>query len=85
MKILRALKEEASKYDLRKISKEATFWEVIEDILSKIFDYKGFASIMGEYKSLDYNFVTIGDVEIGYEIISSYGDKKPLSDMFMGV
>jgi len=79
-KILAALEYEASKYDLRKIFKNVTFLESIEDILEKTFDSKGFSLITGEYKSTDFKFVTLGETEIGYEIIPSYGDKRALSE-----
>jgi len=81
-KVSTALDHEASKYDLRKITKEPTFWELIEDILKRTFDSKGFGSIMGEYKSLDYNTVALGEIDIGYEIVSSYGYKRALSQQW---
>jgi hypothetical protein len=78
--ILKALEHEESKCSLRKVSEKITFWESIEDILEKTFDSKGFISSMGEYKYMDFSFVRLDKIEIGYEIISSYGDKKALSE-----
>lgn len=78
-KVLFALDSEASKYDSRRITKEPTFWELIEGILHSAFDSKGGGSMSGEYKSKDFNYVMLGQTAIWYEIISAYGHKRPLS------
>jgi len=81
-KIINALDYEASQYDLRRITKEPTFWELIEDILKRTFGSTGFGSIMGEYKSVDYHTVSLGEIDIGYEIVSSYGYERALSQQW---
>lgn len=79
-KILKALDYEATKHNPRKISKKITFWGTIRNILQETFDSLGSGSLLGEYKSIDYDVITTNDTDIGYEIISSYGDKKVLSE-----
>jgi hypothetical protein len=80
--VLNALDHETSKYDLRRITKEPTFSELIEDILKETFDSIGNFSSFGEYKSWDIKYIMLGDTEIWYEIASSYGNKWPLSQQW---
>ena len=81
-KVLIALDHEASKYDLREITKEPTSWELIEDILTRTFDSKGIGSILGEFKSMDYKTVALGETEIWYEVALAYGYKRPLNQQW---
>lgn len=81
-KVLNALDYEASKYDLRQIVIEPVFEERIEDILESIFDSKTQGALMGEYKSVDFKSVMLGQTEIWYEIVSSYGYKMPLNQQW---
>jgi len=78
MKVLNALDHEASKYDLRRITKEPTFSELIGDILERTFGSTSIKISWGEYTTIESKSVALDETEIMYEIVDDYGYKLPL-------
>lgn len=81
-KVLTALDNEASKYDMRRITKEPTFSELIEGILERTFGPTGIGEFLGEYKSLEFRSVTLDETDMLYEIVFDYGYKLPINQQW---
>jgi hypothetical protein len=88
--LITALESEVStlEHNARRNAIRGGFWSRVKLALSDIFGPTAYASVMGEYKSIDYTVVSLpipngnGDeTGVVYETVSHYGTQvKPLSD-----
>lgn len=81
----------ALKYETNKSADKCAFWQQIDILLNQVYGGRGFASIHGEYKDIDYETISLpipfdnnDETEIAYETISAYSNQtEPLNEVWI--